>query len=141
MVSIEMERTNQRSGCYYAVLGVDRCASAAQVRAAYRKLAMTWHPDRWARGAADSSRAEEAKRRFQQIQEAYDVLSDHRKRSLYDAGLYDPLDEAEDIDGFSGFVEEMMSLMEDVRREDKSSYSLEELQRMFVEMAHGFNES
>ncbi|KAK1320523.1 hypothetical protein QJS10_CPA03g00449 [Acorus calamus] len=50
-----------------------------------------------------------------------EVLADpgglRRKRTLYDAGLYDPLDEAEDIDGFSGFVEMMMSLMEDVRRE------------------------
>ncbi|KAK1280776.1 hypothetical protein QJS04_geneDACA002937 [Acorus gramineus] len=78
---------------------------------------MRWHPDRWTRGKVDPSHAEEAKRRFQQIQEAYTVLSDHRKRTLYDAGLYDPFDEAEDIDGFSGFVKEMMSLMEDVRRE------------------------
>jgi len=58
---------------YYAVLGVHPGASAAEIRAAYHRLAMRWHPDKIASGraAADPARAEEAKTRFQQIHEAY----------------------------------------------------------------------
>ncbi|GFZ07198.1 chaperone DnaJ-domain superfamily protein [Actinidia rufa] len=51
-----------------------------------------WHPDRWAR---NSTVAEDANRRFQKIQEAYSVLSDEGKRSIYDAGVLDMFDEDE----------------------------------------------
>ncbi|KAE8126110.1 hypothetical protein FH972_020855 [Carpinus fangiana] len=54
---------------------------------------------------------------------------------MYDAGLYDP-DEEED-EGFYDFVQEMVSLMDQTRREDKN-YSIEELQSMLLEMAKGF---
>ncbi|KAF3793823.1 DnaJ-like protein subfamily B member 6 [Nymphaea thermarum] len=79
---------------YYRVLGVDRGASVTEIRRAYRKLALQWHPDRWTR---DPSVAGEAKRQFQQIQEAYAVLSDEGKRALYDAGLFDPLEEEDEV--------------------------------------------
>ncbi|XP_058091771.1 uncharacterized protein LOC131237794 isoform X2 [Magnolia sinica] len=124
---------NQRPGSYYNVLSVDRNSSVSEIRSAYRKLAMKWHPDRW---TTMPSFIEEAKRRFQQIKEAYEVLSDERKRRVYDAGLYNP-DEEED-EGFSDFVEEMVSLMAAVRREEKS-YSLPELQHMLMEMARGWD--
>ncbi|ESQ28103.1 hypothetical protein EUTSA_v10019285mg [Eutrema salsugineum] len=71
---------------YYEILGVAVDSSAEKIRRAYHKLAMKWHPDRWTK---DPLRSVEAKRRFQQIQEAYSVLSDQRKRSMYDVGLYD----------------------------------------------------
>ncbi|XP_020594683.1 uncharacterized protein LOC110034782, partial [Phalaenopsis equestris] len=87
---------------FYSILGVSRDASLAEIRAAYRQLAMTWHPDRCGR-----ERVQVANRRFQQIQEAYEVLSDERRRAMYDAGLYDPRnceqDGAEDIEGFWDF--------------------------------------
>ena len=76
--------------CYYSVLGIRRDASSSDIRTAYRKLALKWHPDRWAKNQA---LAGEAKRRFQQIQEAYSVLSDASKKSMYDAGFYDPMEE------------------------------------------------
>lgn len=53
-----------------------------------------WHPDRWTKRPSLLS---EAKRKFQQIQEAYSVLSDQRQRTLYDAGLYDPDEEDEEV--------------------------------------------
>lgn len=79
---------------YYSILGVNSECSGEEIRRAYRKLAMQWHPDRWTRSPCLLG---EAKRKFQQIQEAYSVLSDQRKRTMYDAGLYDPDDEQDEV--------------------------------------------
>jgi len=65
---------------YYAVLGVQRDASLAAVKQAYRELVRRYHPD----AAGDSA---EARERFERLQEAYDVLSDPAKRRKYDATL------------------------------------------------------
>lgn len=62
---------------YYEVLGVDRKVSEADLKKAYRRLAMKYHPDRNKDDA-------DADRKFREIQEAYGVLSDSEKRSLYD---------------------------------------------------------
>jgi curved DNA-binding protein len=62
---------------YYQILGVSRSASADEIRKAYRKLAMQYHPDR----NPDDKQAEE---RFKEINEAYQVLNDSQKRAHYD---------------------------------------------------------
>src|SRR2546426_9567254 len=61
---------------YYEILGVSRTASEDELKKAYRKLALKYHPDR-----NPDDRAEE---RFKEISEAYQVLSDHERRGLYD---------------------------------------------------------
>ena len=61
---------------FYALLGVPREASEAEIKKAYRKLAMDYHPDR--------NSAPEAEGRFKEITEAYEVLRDPQKRSVYD---------------------------------------------------------
>src|SRR5947209_19822325 len=67
---------------YYELLGVPRKASAKDIRGAYRKLARKDHPDL---NPGDKS----AEEKFKQIQEAYDVLSDSKKRQMYDQfGFY-----------------------------------------------------
>jgi len=67
---------------YYEVLGVDKKATADQIKSAYRKLALKWHPDRWVSGTdAEKKTAEE---NFKEAAEAYSVLSDPDKRARYD---------------------------------------------------------
>jgi molecular chaperone DnaJ len=62
---------------YYEVLEVTRTASAGELKASYRKLAMKWHPDR-------NPGDKDCEHHFKEINEAYDVLKDEQKRAAYD---------------------------------------------------------
>ncbi|EQD45972.1 chaperone protein DnaJ, partial [mine drainage metagenome] len=62
---------------YYATLGVAREASADELKKAYRKLAMQFHPDR-------NPGDKKAEARFKEVSEAYEVLKDDQKRAAYD---------------------------------------------------------
>ncbi|HYM02642.1 MAG TPA: DnaJ domain-containing protein, partial [Stellaceae bacterium] len=62
---------------YYKVLDVPRSATEAQVKQAYRRLAMKYHPDR-------NPNDRDAEERFKEAKEAYEVLTDAHKRALYD---------------------------------------------------------
>lgn len=62
---------------YYNILKVNRNASVEDLKRAYRRLAMIWHPDK-------NANKQEAEAKFKQISEAYDVLSDPQKRQIYD---------------------------------------------------------
>jgi len=66
---------SRRRDCY-VVLGVERDASEADIKKAYRKLAMEYHPDR--------NKSDEAEERFKEITEAYEVLRDAEQRAAYD---------------------------------------------------------
>ncbi|KAH0483420.1 MAG: uncharacterized protein KVP18_004396 [Porospora cf. gigantea A] len=70
---------------YYEVLGVAKDSTDEQIRKAYKKLAMQWHPDKHQDG---SKKAAEMK--FKEVSEAYSVLSDPEKRQQYDMGGGDP---------------------------------------------------
>ncbi|XP_075773808.1 dnaJ homolog subfamily B member 2-like isoform X6 [Pelodiscus sinensis] len=63
---------------YYEALGIPRSASSDDIKKAYRKAALKWHPDK------NPENKERAEQRFKEIAEAYEVLSDRSKREIYD---------------------------------------------------------
>jgi molecular chaperone DnaJ len=71
-----MTRAEQRD--FYEILGITRTASVEEIKSAYRKAAMQWHPDR------NPDSKQEAEVRFRECTEAYSVLSDPQKRQIYD---------------------------------------------------------
>merc|ERR1719353_614040 len=68
------------SADYYKMLGVPRTANDRQIKKAFRKLSVKWHPDK------NPDNKEEAEAKFKSIAEAYTVLSDAEKRQVYDQG-------------------------------------------------------
>jgi len=71
-----MAKVNQRD--FYEVLGVARTANVDEIKSAYRKAALKWHPDR------NPQNKQEAEVKFRECTEAYSVLSDAQKRQVYD---------------------------------------------------------
>ncbi|WP_018983899.1 molecular chaperone DnaJ [Salinimonas chungwhensis] len=80
---------------YYEVLGVDRSADARDIKKAYKKLAMKYHPDR-----TQGDKALEDK--FKEIQEAYEILTDDQKRAAYDQYGHAGVDPNRGGAGFGG---------------------------------------
>ncbi|KAF8730191.1 hypothetical protein HU200_017164 [Digitaria exilis] len=140
----------------YAVLGLKKECSDAELKVAYRKLAMVrnwilgsaflssaaaaacrpwfrnlirWHPDKCS-SSNSVKHMEEAKEKFQEIQSAYSVLSDANKRFLYDVGVYN--DEDDEDSGMGDFIGEMAQMMSQARPTRQESF--EELQQLFVDM-------
>ena len=65
--------------CHYDILGVNRDANESELKRAYRKMALEWHPDK------NSPRPEEAETRFKEVRGAYETLSDPNERAWYDS--------------------------------------------------------
>jgi len=81
--------------CYYEVLEITRDATEEEIKKSYRRLAMKYHPDR-------NPGDKEAEEKFKQAAEAYEVLSDRKKRDIYDRYGHDGLSSS-GFQGFSGF--------------------------------------
>lgn len=79
---------------YYQVLGINRNAGDSDLKKAYRRLAMKYHPDR--------NSGEEAERKFKEAKEAYEVLNDPKKRSAYDQFGHAGVDASEGFGGAGG---------------------------------------
>ncbi len=85
---------------FYKILGVDRDASDDPLKKAYRKLAMKWHPDK-----NPGEKQQQAEKKFKEVSEAYEVLTDPKKKEVYDRygedGLRDGFGGGEGGGGFS----------------------------------------
>ena len=81
---------------YYKILEIDRNASDADIKKAFKKLSIKWHPDKWS--SKSEKEQKEAEERFKEVNEAYQVLSDPQKKSNYDN-----FGDAEGGGGFGGF--------------------------------------
>ena len=90
------DKTKTTKQTFYEILGVPQTADDETIRKAYRKLALKWHPDR------NRDNQEEANQKFQEINKAYNVLSDARKRQIYDHAGEEGLEGA-DAPGGPGF--------------------------------------
>ncbi|KAI4325696.1 hypothetical protein MLD38_031072 [Melastoma candidum] len=127
---------NSKKVDLYGVLGVNKECPASELRDAYKKLALRWHPDRCS-ATGNSKMVEESKKKFQAIQHAYSVLSDANKRFMYDIGAYDSDDDEDDQNGMGDFLNEMATMMSQTKNCDDGDESLEELQDLFDEMFQG----
>src|SRR6478735_5342823 len=99
---------------YYEVLGVPKNASEDEIKKAYRKLAMKYHPDR-NQGEGSSKDAEA---RFKEAKEAYEMLSSPEKRAAYDqhghAGVDPNMRGGPGAEGFGGFAEAFGDIFGDI---------------------------
>ena len=86
---------------YYEVLGVSKSAGESEIKKAYRKAAMKYHPDKF----ANSSEAEkkDAEDKFKEINEAYEILSDVQKKAAYDQYGHAAFENGGQGSGFGGF--------------------------------------
>jgi DnaJ family protein C protein 3 len=76
---------------WYKILGISRTASISEIKKAYKKLALQWHPDK------NVGNREEAENKFREIAAAYEILGDDDKRARFDRG-----EDLEDMGGGGG---------------------------------------
>ena len=92
---------------YYDVLGVPKNATDDDIKKAYRKLAMKFHPDR-----NQGDKAKEAEEKFKEAKEAYEMLSDAQKRAAYDKAVLTALEDVQNaLVALSGGGERQQALI------------------------------
>jgi len=105
---------------FYDVLGVAKNAAEDEIKKAYRKLAMKFHPDR-NQGQGDAKGAKEAEEKFKEVKQAYEVLSDAGKRAAYDRFGHAGVDPSmgggprgPGAEGFGGFADAFGDIFGDI---------------------------
>ncbi|MBV6488734.1 MAG: molecular chaperone DnaJ [Pseudorhodoplanes sp.] len=93
--------------CYYETLGVSRTVTDGELKTAYRKLAMQWHPDR-------NPGDKDSEHKFKEINEAYDVLKDGDKRAAYDRFGHAAFENGGGGAGAHGFGSDFASAFADI---------------------------
>src|SRR5947199_3439020 len=92
---------------YYEILGVQRTATDAEMKASYRKLAMKWHPDK-------NPGDKDCEHKFKEISEAYEVLKDGDKRAAYDRFGHAAFEQGRGGGGHPGFGADFASTFSDI---------------------------
>ena len=103
----QAEKARKRD--YYAILGIDRNATESEIKKAYKKMAMKYHPDRNCESEETKKMAE---KKFIDVNDAYNVLSDPKKKNMYDQGI-DPLNPEEASGGgvhFGGDASDILKM-------------------------------
>src|SRR5438105_1006862 len=90
---------------YYEILEIEKTATPEEIKQAYRKLSLLWHPDK-----NPPEKREEAEEKFKEISRAYQILSDSATRSLYD--IY-----GEEFDNFGSNESNSSAAADEIRRE------------------------
>src|SRR6188768_682290 len=93
--------------CYYETLEVERSADDGKLKAAFRKLAMKWHPDK---NPGDAS----SEVKFKEINEAYEILKDGDKRAAYDRYGHAAFEQGRGGAGGPGFGADFASTFSDI---------------------------
>ena len=83
IASAQSGASNRKRKDYYSVLGIEKTASDDQIKKAYRKQALKWHPDK---NSETPEQKMEAEKKFKDVNEAYAVLSDKNKKAIFDSG-------------------------------------------------------
>jgi len=83
IASAQNDNQNKKRKDYYKILGIEKNANDDQIKKAFRKAALKWHPDK---NSITPEQKMEAEKMFKDINEAYAVLSDKNKKSIYDSG-------------------------------------------------------
>ena len=97
--TMKIRKVKEMAKDYYQILGIDKNASQDQIKSAYRKMAKKWHPD------ANPDNKAEAEEKFKDVGEAYSVLSDPKKKQMYDTygTTEEQFSSGGGASGFSGF--------------------------------------
>ena len=93
--------------CYYETLSVERSASDGDIKAAFRKQAMQWHPDR-------NQGDKDAEHRFKEVNEAYEILKDPDKRAAYDRFGHAAFEHGNGMGGAHGFGADFATTFSDI---------------------------
>ncbi|KAH9001286.1 hypothetical protein EDB92DRAFT_1931845 [Lactarius akahatsu] len=130
----------------YAVLDVEPAASQEDIKKAYRKLALIYHPDKHATAAEDAKLA--ASRKFQQVGFAYTVLSETKRRAKYDAtgSTEEGFELAEGEDGWQAYFEALFesvtkAKLDEMKKEYQGSHEeIDDLKRAYGETGGALGE-
>jgi len=104
---------------YYKILGIDQKATQEQIKSAYKKLALKWHPDRVGQAGHLAQSKEEAEIKFKELNKAYSVLSDTRSREVYD--LYS--EEISNLASYENFGDDNSSAIDKEKEARKKLYT------------------